>query len=118
MKKIIRAQARKEEVMIKKKAVKKTVAKVHGPFTELLNENVIVRGVRMITTGKLIEIHPQELVLVDAARIAETDRYTLFVKTGAGLEVEVYPDDQRVYIGRGSICDLTKLLVALPRSQK
>lgn len=83
-----------------------------------VGKNYIVRTVTMIYTGRLVEVWPQELVLVDAAWIPETERYMQFVETGAVKECEPYPENRRVSIGRGALCDATVLEKPLPRSQK
>lgn len=83
-----------------------------------IGKNYIVRTVTMIYTGKLVEVGQQELVLVDAAWIPETERYAKFVEEGAVKECEPYPADRRVAIGRGAISDAVVLEKSLPRSQK
>ena len=83
-----------------------------------VGKNYIVRTVTMIYTGKLVEVGSQELVLVDAAWIPETERYSQFVESGAVKECEPYPSGRRVLIGRGSVCDAVVLEKELPRSQK
>jgi hypothetical protein len=88
------------------------------PYDYLLNKNTIVRTVTMIYTGKLISIHPQELVMVDVSWIPETERYMQFVSEGAVKECEPYPNNMVVVIGRGAILDVVELCKPLPRSQK
>ena len=83
-----------------------------------IGKNYILRTVTMIYTGKLIAVYPQELVLVDAAWIPETDRYMDFVATGKVKECEPYPDGRHVPIGRGGLMDAVVLEAPLPRSQK
>lgn len=83
----------------------------------LIGKNVAVRGVTMIYTGRLVEVTAADLVLTDAAWIAETGRWTAFVARSDVKEVEPYPDDQRVWIPRGTVCDVTELLGDLPRKQ-
>ncbi len=83
-----------------------------------IGKNYIIRTVTMIYTGRLVSVYPTELVLVDAAWIAETERWAEFVKTGAAKEIEPYPDELKVIIGRGSILDAFVLNADLPRVQK
>ena len=83
-----------------------------------IDKNYIVRTVTMIYTGKLVEVGPQELVLVDCSWIPETDRYMQFVENGSVKECEPYPDGRRVVIGRGGLTDAVVLEAGLPRSQK
>lgn len=87
-------------------------------FQELLDKNVIVRTVTMIYTGKLKKVTPDNLVLMEAAWIPETERFMQFVATGAVRECEPYPDDLPVYINRGALLDTCELRKELPRSQK
>lgn len=77
----------------------------------------MVRTVTHIVTGKLVAVGDKELVLIDAAWIADTGRYADAVKTGEFGEVEPYPDGQKVFVGRGAIIDATEI-PSLPRGQK
>jgi hypothetical protein len=74
-----------------------------------------IRTVTHYWTGKLIEIHEQELVLDDAAWIADTGRFSSMFADGPD---EIEPVDGTVIIGRGSIVDAQKWEIKLPRSQK
>lgn len=76
----------------------------------------LIRTVTMIDTGRLIAVTPQELVLEDAAWIADTDRFMQAVEKAEFGEVEPFPSGQ-VIIGRGSIIDAVTITQA-PRSQK
>lgn len=82
-----------------------------------VGEAYIIRTVTMILTGRLEEVTAQELVLSDAAWIAETDRYFDTIKSGKLKEVEPYGDNP-VIVGRGSIIDATVWTHKLPREQK
>ena len=90
--------------------------KVNHPFQ--LGKNYLIRTVTMIYTGKLEAVYEKELVISSAAWIAETKRWADSVKTGDFEEVEPYPDDCLVTIGRGAILDATPVSWALPRDQK
>ena len=83
----------------------------------VVNADYFIRTVTFHYTGKLVEVYPTELVLVDAAWIADDGRFMQAVKDGSFNEVEPFPDG-RVIIGRGSIIDATEIPFALPRSQK
>ena len=76
----------------------------------------LIRTVTMIDTGRLVAVSPQELVLEDAAWIADTGRFSDSLKKAEFVEVEPFPDG-RVIVGRGSVIDAVKISVA-PRSQK
>lgn len=76
----------------------------------------LIRTVTMIDTGKLVAVTPQELVLEDAAWIADTGRFAQAVEAAEFGEVEPFPPG-RVIIGRGSIIDAV-VIKKSPRSQK
>ena len=82
-----------------------------------VGEAVLIRTVTMMLTGRLVEVHEQELVLTDAAWIADTGlRLTDALATGRLGEVEPYPQG-RVIVGRGAIVDACVWTHALPREQ-
>ncbi len=76
----------------------------------------LIRTVTMIDTGRLVAVTEQELVLEDAAWIADTGRFSDSLKKAEFVEVEPFPDG-RVIVGRGSVIDAVKISIA-PRSQK
>ena len=88
------------------------------PAHPLLNKNCIVRTVTMIFTGRLTQVTPTDLVLVDCSWIPDTDRYMQFVANGSVKECEPYPNGMPVYINRGALLDMCELRKELPRSQK
>ena len=79
--------------------------------------NYLIRTVTMTLTGRVVSVGPQEIVLTDAAWIADTGRYAQAVVSGEFSEVEPYPDGQAVIVGRASVIDATQI-TSLPRSQK
>ena len=83
-----------------------------------IGKNYFIRTVTHHLTGKLIEVYPTELVLLDGAWIADDGRLADALKTGDFAEVEPFPDDTRIIIGRGSIIDAQVLGHKNPRSQK
>lgn len=83
-----------------------------------INQNYFIRTVTHYLTGKLIRVTAKELVLVDAAWIADTGRFMDAIKTGKLNEVEPYPDGEELVIGRGAIIDAVKWNHDLPRVQK
>jgi hypothetical protein len=85
-----------------------------GPWE--LGKVYLIRTVTMIDTGRLVEVTPQELVLEDAAWIADTGRFTQALEKAEFGEVEPFPAG-RVIIGRGSIVDAVQITPA-PRLQK
>lgn len=85
-----------------------------GPWE--IGKIYLIRTVTMIDTGKLVAVSEHELVLEDAAWIADTGRFAQAVESAAFGEVEPFPTG-RVIIGRGSIIDAVQITLA-PRSQK
>lgn len=81
-----------------------------------IGANYLIRTVTMIDTGRLVQVTMTELVLEDAAWIADTGRFADALKKSEFAEVEPFPAG-RVIIGRGSIIDAVEILT-LPRSQK
>lgn len=81
-----------------------------------IGENYFIRTVTLFYTGKLIRVTSKEIVLENAAWIADTGRFMDAIKTGKLNEVEPFQDD--VIIGRGAIVDATVWKHALPREQK
>lgn len=82
-----------------------------------IGANYLIRTVTMIDTGRLVGVTQQELILEDAAWIADTGRFSDAVKSANFNEVEPFPDG-RVIIGRGSVIDAIELSGILPRSKK
>ena len=76
----------------------------------------LIRTVTMIDTGRLVAVTDQELVLEDAAWIADTGRFSDALKKSEFGEVEPCPNG-RVIVGRGSVIDAVQINVA-PRRQK
>lgn len=76
-----------------------------------------IRTVTNYYTGRLIKVTAQELVLEDAAWIADTGRFSAALESGDFSEVEPYPA-QEVIIGRSAIIDATLWDKTLPRKTK
>lgn len=76
----------------------------------------LIRTVTMIDTGRLVEVTPQELVLEDAAWIADTGRFAEALLSAKFGEVEPFPAG-RVIVGRGSVVDAVEIS-EVQRSQK
>lgn len=81
-----------------------------------LGQAYFIRTVTHYLTGKLVGLTPQELVLEDAAWIADTGRFSDALKTGSFNEVE--PFNGIVIVGRGSIVDAQEWNLILPKDQK
>ena len=76
-----------------------------------------IRTVTFYFTGRLVRVTNQELVLEDAAWIADTGRFATALETGDFSEVEPYPA-QELIIGRSSIIDAILWDKNLPKKQK
>lgn len=83
----------------------------------IVGRNYLIRTVTMINTGRLVEIHDQELVLEHAAWIADTGRFTDNLVSCEFNEVEPFPEGRRVIVGRGAVIDAVEINT-LPRTQK
>jgi hypothetical protein len=81
-----------------------------------VGNQVFIRAVTNYYTGRIVEITEGEILLVDAAWIADTGRFSDALKTGNLNEVEPYPN--LVAVGRGAIVDVTHWPHELPRVQK
>ncbi len=81
-----------------------------------IGKNYLIRTVTMIDTGRLVAVTEHELVLEDAAWIADTGRFAQAVEKAEFGEVEPFPSG-RVIVGRGAVIDAVEIAV-LPRSQK
>ena len=81
-----------------------------------VGRNYFLRTVTMYYTGKLIELHPECLVLDNAAWIADCGRFYDFLKTGKASEVE--PFTKPVYIPLSALVDATEWEHALLSAQK
>jgi hypothetical protein len=82
-----------------------------------VGKNYFIRTVTHHLTGRLIQVTQQELVLQDAAWIADDGRFTQAVASGEFAEVEPFPPGLSVIVGRGALIDAT-VINTLPRSQK
>ena len=77
------------------------------PHPYKIGECYCVRTVTMIQTGRLVEVFDQELVLDEAAWIADTGRFNKFLKGQTVNEVE--PFLGQVVVNRGAIIDVCQI---------
>ena len=82
-----------------------------------VGECYFIRAVTHHYTGRLVKVTPMELVLVDAAWIADSGRFAQCIANGTLSEVEPYPDGQEVVVGRGALVDATLWQHPLPREE-
>lgn len=81
-----------------------------------VGNNVLIRTVTHYQTGKIVALNPLEIVLIDAAWIADTGRFHEALKTGKLNEVEPYVG--AVSVNRGAVVDVTDWVSALPLETK
>ena len=81
-----------------------------------LPDRVFVRTVTMHHIGRVIDITADWLVLDDCSWVGDSGRFGEALATGTLQETERFPD--RVWIGRGSIVDLTAWNHPLPTVSK
>lgn len=100
--------------------LKALVASFSSPATDNsaweIGKCYLIRTVTMIDTGRLVGITEHELVLEDAAWIADTGRFMQAVEKAEFGEVEPFPSG-KVILGRGAVIDAVQITV-VPRSQK
>lgn len=78
----------------------------NGPWE--IGKKYFIRTVTMHLTGELISVSQQELVMKDAAWIADSGRFNEAIKDPDKCS-EVEPFTKNVIIGRGSIIDATEI---------
>lgn len=82
-----------------------------------LGKTYFIRTVTHHYTGVLVRVTPKELVLEDAAWIADDGRFNVTVRDGSFSEVEPFPDGE-VIIGRGALLDAYAVTFKAPRATK
>jgi hypothetical protein len=92
-----------------------TVPDDTAPFE--LGKQYIIRTVTMYFTGRLVWLSDKEMVLEDAAWIADSGRWYDALTGGTSKLKEVEPIG-RVIIGRGALIDATEWTGELPTKQK
>ena len=110
------AEAREIASLFSGKLIASSPSSVSHPFE--VGENYFIRTVTHHFTGNLVEMHASELVLEDAAWIADDGRFADAVAKGSFNEVEPFPPDSRVIVNRASLVDAVKVGFKLPCSQK
>jgi len=71
----------------------------------LIGKDYAIRTVTMILTGTLISVDESELVIENAAWVADTGRFSEFLKEPTKAnEIEPFPDGP-VIVGRNSVID-------------
>ena len=83
-----------------------------------VGENYFICTVTRYHVGTLVAVTDKELVLRDASWIADAGRFEQAIKDGDLSEVEPFPDNELVIIGRGALIDAVRWVHKLPRNQK
>lgn len=100
---------------VKKDSIKNIVKEERkGAWT--IGRAYLIRTVTMMLTGRLVYLDDKELILEDAAWIADSGRFSEALTTGKLSEVEPFPYE--VIIGRGSLIDACFWDFKLPREVK
>ena len=81
-----------------------------------IGQSYLIRTVTHYYTGRLTAVDGNELLIEDAAWIADTGRFADVFKTGLPREVEPMPGS--VILNRGAIIDAAVWSHPLPISQK
>lgn len=93
---------------------KSKVKKIQSPLR--VGNNVLIRTVTHYHTGHIVAVTKDEILLTDAAWVADTGRFNNALVTSTLAEVEPYLSP--VGINRGSVVDYTDWRGELPRSVK
>ena len=87
-----------------------------GPWQ--IGQNYFIRTVTFHYTGKLTGVTDHELTLDHAAWIADSGRFHEALESGNYTEVEMFPKNRSLIIGRGAIVDAITISAPLPTSNK
>ena len=82
-----------------------------------IGKNYMIRTVTMIQVGQLVSIDEYEIVLKDAAWVADTGRFNEFLAKGTASEIEPFPDGI-VLVGRSALIDACEWKHGLLRQVK
>lgn len=93
---------------------KPKVEKVLNPIR--VGNKVLIRTVTHYHTGRISLLTPTEIVLTEAAWIADTGRFNTALVGSMANEVEPFPSP--VAVNRGAVVDVTDWRGELPRSVK
>lgn len=86
----------------------------NGPWQ--IGKSYLIRTVTMIDTGVLVGVGDKELVLEEAAWIADTGRFSEAIAKAEFNEVEPFPKG-RIIINRSCVIDAVEM-IKVPRSLK
>lgn len=102
------------------KEIKHIQSLLKGSSTESVSpyqigQAYLIRTVTLYYTGRVKRVTPKEIILEDAAWIADTGRFSDALKTGVLNEIEPMGE---VIIGRGAVVDAAKWTHELPKEKK
>lgn len=100
---------------VRKDSIKPEIKNVQDHPYEI-GKIYLIRTVTMIDTGIVVAVTNQEIVLEEAAWIADTGRFTQAIEKAEFNEVEPFPSG-RVIVNRGAIIDAV-VINKVQRSQK
>ena len=89
-------------VFVRKDSIPVSINSDSGPYQ--IGKAYHIRTVTMALHGKLVAVTPSEIVLRDAAWIADSGRFSEYLDGKEPNEIEPFPSGD-VIIGRGSIID-------------
>lgn len=84
----------------------------------VVGEAYFVQTVTLYFTGRLVRDEGDNLIFAEAAWIADTGRFAIFLKTGVASEVEPFPPEIETGVPKSAIINFCKWVHALPRDQK
>lgn len=99
-----------------KSAATRTTKRPQSPLR--VGNKVFLRAVTHYLTGEVVLVTRDEILLRHAAWVADTGRWADALRTGNLSEVEPYPDDLLVGVGRGALVDYCDWTHDLPRVQR
>jgi len=99
-------------------ATVKATAALKSPFS--VGEQYLFRLVTNFWVGRIVAIFEHEIVLAEAAWIADTGRFADAMRDGIDkvTSSEIEPVTHKVVIGRGAIVDAVEYPHPLPKTQK
>ena len=100
------------------KHIQSLLGSKEGSHPYKIGRNYFIRTVTHHLTGELTKVTAKELVLINAAWIADDGRFHEALKTGVLKEVEPFPPNLDVIVGRGALIDAVEWTFALPRDAK
>ena len=83
-----------------------------------VGNKVFIRTVTHHHTGEIVLLTKEEIVLKDAAWIADDGRFSDAIATGNLNEIEPFPDGVLASVMRGALIDVCDWKHALPRTKK